>query len=61
MYFQGVGNDTVGKQMETHAAQPPPAAKKHPTAAITPKGPVAAPKGKPKELKEIFRSKEIDT
>ena len=49
MYFQRVGNDKVGTQMETQAAQPPPAAKKHPTAAITPKGPVAAPKGRPKK------------
>ena len=34
-------------QTLVQAPQPPPAARKHPTAAIIPTGPVTAPKGRP--------------
>ena len=37
----------IGRHTETQAAQPPPAAKKHPVAPSTAKGPNAVPSGRP--------------
>jgi len=41
--------------MLTQAVQPPPAARKHPAAAMIANGPVAAPKGRPVNQKHQQR------
>ena len=47
VWSYGVGRETTAKQLLVQAAQPPPAARKHPAAAMIPNGPVTAPKGRP--------------
>ena len=47
VWSYGVGRGTAAKQALVQAAQPPPAARKHPAAAMIPAGPVTAPKGRP--------------